>query len=68
MNKSDPIVMLADQLLTQFIPRDKNLTAFSFGFTVIPDQTYQVFYEKSITGKKETWKLTSYVEVKKDNH
>ncbi|MGV8879772.1 MAG: hypothetical protein ACOH2A_12150 [Sphingobacteriaceae bacterium] len=67
MSKTDPVALISDQLLPQFIPKDKSLDSFSFSFTIAPDQTYLVCYEKNIIEGKDIWKLTHYETVKKEN-
>lgn len=57
------IQIIADQLLPQFIPKDKTATTLIFQFTMVPNITYRVSYNKTTVKGKDVWAFEGYEEV-----
>lgn len=49
----DRIQHIADTLLDSFLPKNEEEKTLSFHFTIPPNSSYKVYYEKSIKGKWE---------------
>lgn len=64
-SKADPVALIAEQLMPQFIPKDPAATEFNFRFTFFPDKNYEVYFIKKVNGKKSAWLLDHYEEVNK---
>lgn len=54
MYSAQQIELVANSLLPKFIPKDDSLMEFSFQFTLAPNNTYKVFFEK-VTKKSPVW-------------
>jgi len=54
------IEAIANTLLPSFIPKDEKETKLSFHFTLPPDSSYKVFFEKDVKAK---WQFTGYEEA-----
>jgi repressor of nif and glnA expression len=63
MNIPDHIAFLAEQLLPQFIPKDTAETTLSFQFTMVPNKTYRVSFDKTTVKGKVVWVLVRYEDV-----
>ncbi|PRD51973.1 hypothetical protein [Sphingobacterium gobiense] len=50
---------IADSLLSTFLPKDDSATELTFNFTVPPNHTYKVWYEKRHTA----WTFTKFEKV-----
>jgi len=59
MIKDEQIKIIADSLLSSFLPKDASVTELSFNFTVPPNHTYKVWYEKN----KTVWKFKKFEKV-----
>jgi hypothetical protein len=46
----DQIQHIADTLLSTFLPKNQDEKTLSFHFTLPPNSSYKVFYEKSAKG------------------
>jgi len=57
MQLKDQISAIANTLLPSFIPKDKEETSLTFHFTLPPDSSYKVFFEKD---KKGNWQFIKY--------
>lgn len=62
MQLKDQIEAIANTLLPGFVPRDKNENKLSFHFTLPPDSTYRVFFERN---SKLEWLFISYEVVER---
>lgn len=62
MYSAPQIELVANSLLPKFIPKDECLTEFSFNFTLAPNNTYKVYYEKP-TKKNAVWTYIKFEEV-----
>ena len=51
MQDNETIKLIAESLLEQFIPKDKNATELTFHFTLPPSNSYKVFFKK----EKNKW-------------
>jgi hypothetical protein len=60
MQLKDQIEAIANTLLPSFIPKDPTETSLSFHFTLPPDSSYKVFFEKDAKAK---WKFQRYEEA-----
>jgi hypothetical protein len=60
MQLREQIEAIANTLLPGFIPKDKNETTLSFHFTLPPDSSYKVFFEKDAKAK---WQFLRYEEA-----
>jgi hypothetical protein len=58
MHSQEQIKNIADTLLPNFIPKDPTATELIFHFTLPPNQSYKVSYQK----KNSTWAFISYEE------
>lgn len=54
------IKLIADTLLPGFIPKDQNEKELTFHFTIPPNKSYKVYYQKD---KKNEWTFVSYEPV-----
>lgn len=54
------IKLIADTLLPGFIPKDQNESELTFHFTIPPNKSYKVYYQKD---KKNEWTFISYESV-----
>lgn len=57
MNPKAQIEAIANTLLPSFIPKDDQETTLSFHFTLPPDSSYKVFFEKDKSAK---WQFKTY--------
>jgi hypothetical protein len=57
MQLKDQIEAIANTLLPSFIPKDPAETSLSFHFTLPPDSSYRVFFEKD---SKAKWQFLRY--------
>jgi hypothetical protein len=57
MQLKDQIEAIANTLLPSFIPKDPLETSLSFHFTLPPDSSYRVFFEKD---NKARWQFLRY--------
>ena len=57
MHPKEQIEAIANTLLPSFTPKDVKETKLSFHFTLPPDFSYKVFYEKDASSK---WQFKSY--------
>jgi len=62
MQLKDQIEAIANTLLPSFIPKDNKETSLSFHFTLPPDSSYKVFFEKDAKAK---WQFISYEEAQR---
>ncbi len=62
MQLKDQIEAIANTLLPSFIPKDAKETSLSFHFTLQPDSSYKVFFEKDAKAK---WQFISYEEARR---
>lgn len=58
MHTKEQIQNIADTLLPAFIPKDEAETALTFHFTLPPNQSFKVFFEK----KNTLWTFIKYEE------
>jgi hypothetical protein len=58
MHSDEQIKLIADTLLSGFIPKDPEENELTFHFTIPPNKTYKVRYEKDI---KNEWKFKGYL-------
>jgi len=57
MHPKEQIEAIANTLLPSFIPKDEKETVLSFHFTLPPDNSYKVLFEKDAKAK---WQFKSY--------
>lgn len=57
MHPKEYIEAIANTLLPSFIPKDEKETKLSFHFTLPPDSSYKVFFEKDAQAK---WQFISF--------
>lgn len=57
MHPKEQIEAIANTLLPSFIPKDEKETQLSFHFTLPPDSSYKVFFEKDARSK---WQFLNY--------
>jgi len=57
MQLKDQIEAIANTLLPSFIPKDEKETKLSFHFTLPPDSSYKVSFEKNAKAK---WQFVGY--------
>jgi hypothetical protein len=57
MHSKEQIEAIANTLLPSFIPKDAKETTLSFHFTLPPDFSYKVFFEKDGSSK---WQFKTY--------
>jgi len=62
MQLKDQIEAIANTLLPSFIPKDVKETTLSFHFTLPPDSSYKVFFEKDAKAK---WQYLRFEEAVK---
>jgi hypothetical protein len=62
MQSKEQVQQIADLLMPGFIPKDKSLNEFSFHFTVPPDDTFKVWFEKKNDSK---WQFVKYEQVER---
>jgi len=62
MQLKDQIEAIANTLLPSFIPKDVKETTLSFHFTLPPDSSYKVFFEKDA---KANWQYLRFEEAVK---
>lgn len=62
MQLKDQIQAIANTLLPSFIPKDKQETSLSFHFTLPPDSSYKVFFEKNA---KAEWQFIRFEEAER---
>lgn len=60
MQQKDQIEAIANTLLSSFIPKDLSEKSLSFHFTLPPDSSYKVFFEKDAQAK---WQFVRYEEA-----
>jgi hypothetical protein len=60
MQLKEQIEAIANTLLPSFIPKDNKETTLSFHFTLPPDSSYKVFFEKDA---KAEWHFLRYEEA-----
>jgi hypothetical protein len=54
---------IADQLHSGFVPKTPVDKEFSFQFTIHPNTTYLVHYQKLVIKGKDTWVLTASEQI-----
>lgn len=64
MHSPEQIRAIADSLLPGFIPKDANENLLTFHFTLAPNKTYKVEYQKILIKGKAEWNFVAYQEVK----
>ncbi|MBE9599690.1 hypothetical protein [Pedobacter sp. MC2016-24] len=47
----DKIQLIANTLLSSFLPKDPEQKSLSFHFTLPPNQSYKVYYEQAANGE-----------------
>lgn len=57
MLKEEQIKMIAETILPGFVPKEEEETELSFHFTVPPNQSFKVWYQKD---KKMGWQFSRY--------
>ncbi|MDB5014693.1 MAG: hypothetical protein JWQ25_2895 [Daejeonella sp.] len=62
MYSAPQIELVANSLLPKFIPKDESLTEFSFQFTLAPNNTYKVYFEKT-SKKAPIWTYVKFEEI-----
>ncbi|MET4141483.1 hypothetical protein [Pedobacter sp. UYP1] len=62
MQPKEQIEAIANTLLPSFIPKDNQETTLSFHFTLPPDHSYKVFFEKDAKAK---WQFIRYEEAER---
>ncbi|CAM4131937.1 hypothetical protein SAMN06265348_103115 [Pedobacter westerhofensis] len=62
MQLKDQIEAIANTLLSSFIPKDPAEKSLSFHFTLPPDSSYKVFFEKDTQAK---WQFIRYEDAKR---
>lgn len=62
MQPKEQIEAIANTLLPSFIPKDNQETTLSFHFTLPPDNSYKVFFEKDAGAK---WQFIRYEEAER---
>ncbi|HEY0175495.1 MAG TPA: hypothetical protein VGC08_03890 [Pedobacter sp.] len=62
MQLKEQIEAIANTLLPSFIPKDKEETNLFFHFTLPPDSSYRVFFEKDAKAK---WQFVRYEEAER---
>ncbi len=60
MHPEIQIKLIADTLLPSFIPKDKNENELTFHFTIPPNKSYKVLYQKNTQNE---WIFISYEAV-----
>ena len=60
MDSKEKIEAIANTLLPRFIPKDKEAKEFFFHFTLPPNSSYKVFFEKDV---KANWQFTGFEEA-----
>lgn len=60
MHTEAQIKMIADTLLSGFLPKDPNEKTLVFHFTLPPDANYKVSYLKSV---KNEWEFSGFEKV-----
>ncbi|MBB6501395.1 hypothetical protein [Pedobacter cryoconitis] len=62
MQLKEQIEAIANTLLPSFIPKDNQETTLSFHFTLPPDNSYKVFFEKD---SKAKWQFVRFEEAER---
>jgi len=62
MQSKEQIIAIANTLLPSFIPKDNQETSLSFHFTLPPDNSYKVFFEKD---SKAKWQFIRFEEAER---
>ena len=62
MQLNDQIEAIANTLLPSFVPKNAGETVLSFHFTLPPDSSYKVFFEKDAKAK---WQFIRYEEAER---
>ncbi len=62
MQQKEQIEAIANTLLPSFIPKDVQETNLSFHFTLPPDNSYKVFFEKDVKAK---WQFIRFEEAER---
>ncbi|MBB5623930.1 hypothetical protein HDE69_005019 [Pedobacter cryoconitis] len=62
MQPKEQIEAIANTLLPSFIPKDNQETTLSFHFTLPPDNSYKVFFEKDAKAK---WQFIRYEQAER---
>lgn len=62
MQPKEQIEAIANTLLPSFIPKDNQETILSFHFTLPPDNSYKVFFEKDAKAK---WQFIRYEQAER---
>ena len=57
MHSEIQIKLIADTLLPGFIPKDASEKEMTFHFTIPPNKSYKVFYQKNA---KDVWTFISF--------
>jgi len=60
MHAKEKIEAIANTLLPSFIPKNKEETTLCFHFTLPPDSSYKVFFEKD---NKANWQYKGFEEA-----
>lgn len=60
MHTETQIKLIADTLLPGFIPKDPNENTLTFHFTIPPNKSYKVQYEKNV---KKEWEFVRFEPV-----
>lgn len=61
MQSKEQVENIANVLLPGFIPKDKTATELSFHFTIPPNESFKVWYEK----KGTEWQFVKYEEAER---
>jgi hypothetical protein len=59
MQSKEQVEKIGDLLLPGFIPKDKTATELTFHFTIPPNQSFKVWYQKN---ENSTWTFVKYEE------
>lgn len=62
MQPKEQIEAIANTLLPSFIPKDNQQTTLFFHFTLPPDNSYKVFFEKDAKAK---WQFIRYEQAER---
>ena len=60
MTEAQQIEMIAAELLPKFIPKDNSQDTLSFQFTIPPNITYRVNFEKKQNKAQVVWQYTGF--------
>lgn len=62
MQSNEQVENIGNLLLPGFLPKDKTATELSFHFTIPPNQSYKVWYQRN---ENSEWEFVKYEEDKR---